>query len=63
MIEIYHWEDDRKAERLIRELKKRKLEYQVTLLDPEVGGQPSVTWQGKTYWDFTDFRKALAESE
>lgn len=61
MIEIYHWEDDDEAESLIQELQEKGLEYEVTLLDPEAGGgETAIRYNGKTYWSFDDFRKALS---
>ena len=60
MIEVYYWEDDDEAEDLFLELRKRRLEFEAILLDAEVpNATPSVTYKGKTYWDFHEFLNFL----
>lgn len=60
MIEIYCWEDDDEAQRLVEELTKRELPHEVSLLDPEMGGGEScVISEGKTYWKFREFLESL----
>ena len=62
MTEIYYWEDDDKAERIMAELNKRGLKYEAIMLDAEVpNAQPSVQYEGKSYWDLGDFLKYLKQ--
>ena len=60
MIEIYYWEDDPEAERVLRELEKSGLEYEETLLDAErPSARPSISYNGKTYWEWDDFLRVF----
>lgn len=60
MIEIYYWEDDDEAEEVFKTLKDRGLEYKAHLLDAEEpNARPSITVEGKTYWEFSTFLKSL----
>lgn len=60
MIEIYYWEDDPEAEMVLRALKKSGLEYRETLLDAEMpSARPSISYQGKTYWEWDEFLKVF----
>lgn len=60
MIEVYHWEDDDRAEELIEELKKQGREYRAIRLDPEAGGgEPCVITPEKTYWSMDEALDAL----
>lgn len=62
MTEIYYWEDDDKAERIMAELNKRGIKYEAIMLDAEVpNAQPSVQCEGKSYWDLGDFLKYLKQ--
>lgn len=62
MIEIYYWEDDPEAERLLELLDKRNMKYNATRLDAEnPRSRPSATYQGKTYWDLGELWSDLMD--
>ena len=64
MIEIYHWEDDPDAERLLELLDKKGLKYEATLLDAEnPNSRPSATYQGKTYWELDELWTVLMDEQ
>ena len=63
MIEIYHWQDDDVAERVLEKLDDLGLSYEAKLLDHEVpNARPYANYKGKTYWDLDEFYGVL-ESE
>lgn len=63
MIEVYYWEDDPDAERLLELLKERDLKHNAVVLDAEdPNARPSATYKGKTYWELETLVKVL-ESE
>jgi hypothetical protein len=60
MIEVYYWEDDPDAERLLELLKERDLKHKAICLDAEdPNARPSASYQGKTYWDLGELVKVL----
>ncbi len=60
MIEIYYWEDDDQADDVFETLKARGLKYKARMLDAEEpNARPSVTIDGKTFWEFEEFLKSL----
>ena len=60
MIEVYYWEDDPDAERLLDLLKDRGLEHKATCLDAEnPNARPSATYAGKTYWELDELTRVL----
>jgi hypothetical protein len=63
MIEVWHWEDDPDAEDVIEFLKRENLEFEAHTLDAEVpSATPYVQAEGKTYWDFREFLRAMRAS-
>ena len=61
MIELFYWEDDPEAERVLERLDDLGVEYEAHCLDAEIpNATPHATYKGKTYWDFEDLLKALS---
>jgi hypothetical protein len=61
MVELYHWEDDPEAERVLERLSDLDVGYKAHCLDAEIpNATPHVCYKGKAYWDFDEFLEVVA---